>query len=62
MQIINLQEPCYVQAAGEDIQHLPLELAKKMFAWDSACQSLEIFIRHEIPNVKFYAVVAVKDE
>lgn len=62
MQIINLQEPCYVQAAGEDMQHLPLELTKKMFAWDSACQSLEIFIRHEIPNVKFYAVVAVKDE
>ena len=62
MQIINLQEPCYVQEPGEDIQHLPLEMSRKLFGWDSACQSLEIFIRHEIPNVKFYAVVAVKDE
>ncbi len=62
MQVINLREPCYVQAPGEDIRHLPTELCRKVFGWDSACQELEIIIRDEIPNVEFYAVVAVKDE
>lgn len=51
-----------MQEPESDVGHLPVELCRKMFGWDSACQSLEIFIQHEIPNVEFYAVVEVQDE
>jgi len=61
MQVIRLSEPCYTQKPGTDVQHLPLELCKKLFGWDSACQSLEIVTRVKIPNVEFYAIVAVDD-
>lgn len=62
MQVISLREPCYVQAPGEDILHLPVELCNRMFGWDSACQGLEIFVKNEIPNVQFYALVAVMND
>lgn len=62
MQVISLREPCYVQEPGDDILHLPVELCRKMFGWDSACQSIEILIKEEIPDVEFYAIVAVQDE
>ncbi len=62
MQVIRLREPCYVQEPESDVKHLPVDLCKKMFGWDSACQSLEIFLRYEIPDVEFYAVVEVQDE
>jgi hypothetical protein len=61
MQIINLREPCYVQKPGTDIKHLPVDMCKKLFGWDSACQSVEILIWKEIPNVDFYAIVAVDE-
>ncbi|MDD5748669.1 MAG: hypothetical protein PHP64_06460 [Actinomycetota bacterium] len=60
MQTISLSEPCFTQKPGTDVQHLPLELCKKLFGWDSACQSIEIMLRNRIPNVEFYAVVAVE--
>lgn len=62
MQKISLREPSFVQEPESDIRHLPVELCRKMFAWDSACQYLEIFVRDEIPDVEFYALVAVEDE
>jgi hypothetical protein len=62
MQVILLREPCFVQEPDADVQHLPVELCRKMFGWDSACQSVEIFLRYEIPSVNFYAIVAVEDE
>ena len=62
MQVIRLREPCYVQQRDGDVKHLPVELCRKLFGWESACQSLEIFIHHEIPNVEFYAVVEVQEE
>ncbi|MBU4301775.1 MAG: hypothetical protein KKE79_08275 [Actinobacteria bacterium] len=62
MQVISLGEPCFVQEADSDIKHLPMETCKKLFGWDSACQSIEIVVRYEIPDVEFYAVVAVQDE
>lgn len=62
MQVIRLREPCYVQEPESDIKHLPVELCKKMFGWESACQSLEILLRYEIPEVQFYAVVEVQGE
>lgn len=61
MKVIKLREPCFVQEPDTDIKHLPVELCKKMFGWDSACQGLEIFLRRDIPGVQFYAVVAVED-
>ncbi len=62
MQVISLGEPCFVQEADSDIKHLPVETCKQLFGWDSACQSIEILVRYEIPDVDFYAVVAVGDE
>lgn len=62
MQIISLREPCYVQKPETDVQHLPVELCEKMFGWDSACQAVDVLLRYEIPNVEFYAIVAVEDE
>lgn len=62
MQTIVLREPCYIQQPGEDVKHLPAELCQTMFGWDSPCQSLEIILKQDITDVKFYAVVAVKEE
>lgn len=62
MQVISLREPCFVQEAETDIKHLPVEICKKLFGWDSACQSIEVFLRYDIPDVEFYALVAVTDE
>ena len=61
MQVIRLREPCYVQEPETDIKHLPVELCKEFFGWDSACQSLEIFVKDEIEDVEFNAIVAISD-
>jgi len=61
MQVIKLREPCYVQKQGADVQHLPIEMCKKLFGWESACQSIDIYVRKEIPDVAFYAIVAVAE-
>lgn len=60
MKVIRLSEPCYVQQPGEDVQHLPKEMCRNLFGWDSPCQAIEIFVRDEVPDVPFYAVVALE--
>ena len=62
MQKIMLREPCYAQEPGTDIKHLQMKICKKLFGWESACQSLEILLKDEVPDVEFYAVVSVQDE
>lgn len=62
MQNITLREPCYVKDADSDIRHLPIDICKRFFGWDSACQGIDILLREEVPDVEFYAVVSVRDE
>lgn len=62
MQVISLREPCYVREPDSDVKHLPKEICEALFGWKSACQFIEIFMRVEIPDVEFYALVSVKDE
>lgn len=62
MQSISLREPCYVQEPGSDIKHLPVDICEKFFGWESACQSIEILVKEEVPNVEFYAIVCVREE
>ncbi len=61
MQVISLREPCYAQELGADVKHLPMDMCKKLFGWDSACQGVEIIVWKEIPDVEFYAIVAVDE-
>lgn len=62
MQVIRLREPFFAAEPESDIKHLPVEFCERLFGWDSVCQSVEIFLKEEIPDVEFYAVAAFGEE
>ncbi len=62
MRIIDLSEPCFVPVVGEDIKHLPTEICKKYFGWDSPCESIQIIIADDILDVDLNAIVGINDD
>lgn len=62
MEWIRFREPCFVQEPGTDIKHLPKDICKRLFGWESACQNIEILVDKPIPDVEFNAIVGVNDE